>query len=350
MRRLDYLLIPNDLQFEVKNCEILAPLQSDHSPVFLKFKSSVDESIKGPGHWKFNNSLVNDVNFINKMQDLINKVSSNFNEFDDPRINFEFLKYKIRNFAREYSINKAKEKKSRREFLEKECVRLETKYATDSSEETYQQHEKAKEELEKIYDYITEGIILRSKATFYDEGEKHSKYFLSLEKSNKIKSSLRKLKWSEQSNEVTTDPKCIMAELKKYYSELYTPRSLKTETECMDYLQSLNLPKLSNDDRLSCEGNLTLQECWEALNSMKNCKTPGNDGLKKEFFVCFFNQLGKLLVSTLNYGFDHGEMSTSQKEAIIVLMQKKDRDSRLIKNWRPISLMNVDAKIASKVF
>ena len=45
-RRLDYLLIPNDLQFEVENCEILAPLQSDHSPVFLKFKSSVDESIK----------------------------------------------------------------------------------------------------------------------------------------------------------------------------------------------------------------------------------------------------------------------------------------------------------------
>ena len=54
------------------------------------------------------------------------------------------------------------------------------------------------------------------------------------------------------------------------------------------------------------------------------------------------------MVSTLNYSFDHGEMSTSQKQAIIVLIQKKDRDSRLIKNWRLISLMNVDAKIASK--
>ena len=76
----------------------------------------MDESIKGPGHWKFNNSLVNDVNFINKMQDLINKVSSNFNEFDDPRINFEFLKYKIRTFAREYSINKAKERNQEGNF------------------------------------------------------------------------------------------------------------------------------------------------------------------------------------------------------------------------------------------
>ena len=55
----------------------------------------------------------------------------------------------------------------------------------------------------------------------------------------------------------------------------------------MDYLQSLNLPKLSNDDRLCCEGKLNLQECWEALNSMKNGKTPGNDGLTKEFFCMF---------------------------------------------------------------
>ena len=81
---------------------------------------------------------------------------------------------------------------------------------------------------------------------------------------------------------------------------------------------------------------------------MEICKTPRNDGLTKEFYGCFFKQLGKLLVSTLNYSFDPGEMSTSQKQAIIVLIQKKDRDSRLIKNWRPISLMNVDAKIASK--
>ena len=165
---------------------------------------------------------------------------------------------------------------------------METKYATDSSEETYQQHEKAKEELEKIYDYITESIILRSKATFYEEGEKPSKYFLSLEKSNRIKSSLRKLKWSEQSNEVKNDPKCIMTELKKFYSELCTPRSLKTDTKCMDYLHSLNLPKLSNNDRQSCEGKLTLQECWEALTSMKNCEIPGNDSLTKEFYVCIF--------------------------------------------------------------
>ena len=50
-----------------------------------------------------------------------------------------------------------------------------------------------------------------------------------------------------------------------------------------------------------------------------------------------------------NYAFEVGELSSSQKQAVITLIQKKDRDNMLIKNWRPISLINVDIKIASKV-
>ena len=50
----------------------------------------------------------------------------------------------------------------------------------------------------------------------------------------------------------------------------------------------------------------------------------------------------------MDYSFKCGELTTSQKQAIITLIEKKGRDRRLIKNWRPISLLNVDVKIASK--
>ena len=52
--------------------------------------------------------------------------------------------------------------------------------------------------------------------------------------------------------------------------------------------------------------------------------------------------------ATYCYSYDVGELSNSQKKAIILLLEKKDKDKRHISNWRPISLINVDVKIGSK--
>ena len=89
-------------------------------------------------------------------------------------------------------------------------------------------------------------------------------------------------------------------------------------------------------------------ECFHALSKFPNGKTPGNDGLTPEFYKKFWNLLGHLLTDSLNCSYLHGELSNSQKQAIIRLIEKKGKDRRYIKNWRPISLLNVDTKIASK--
>ena len=54
------------------------------------------------------------------------------------------------------------------------------------------------------------------------------------------------------------------------------------------------------------------------------------------------------MVDSLNYLYDYGNLSNSQKQAIITLIEKKDKDRRDLANWRPISLINVDVKIGSK--
>ena len=65
--------------------------------------------------------------------------------------------------------------------------------------------------------------------------------------------------------------------------------------------------------------------------------------------MCFFNEICNQLIAALNESFPVGQLSTSQSQATITLIEKKAKDKRFLKNWRPISLINVDAKIASKV-
>ena len=65
--------------------------------------------------------------------------------------------------------------------------------------------------------------------------------------------------------------------------------------------------------------------------------------------MAFWSLIGRPLVDCINYSYEFGELSNSQKQAIINLIEKKIEDKRIIKNWRPISLINVDAKIISKI-
>ena len=149
------------------------------------------------------------------------------------------------------------------------------------------EYESAKQELDKIYDHTAHGCILRSKARWYEKGEKASKYFLSLEKRNKVKSCIRRLTNTSDSDKDISDPRKISEELKNFNGNLYRRTSAKTEGKCFQYLEKLNTPMLTPDERSLCEGKLTLQECWEALTSMQNGKSPGNDGFTKEFYVAF---------------------------------------------------------------
>ena len=98
----------------------------------------------------------------------------------------------------------------------------------DPSSGNMEEYNNAKSELEKIYEYITDGIIMRSKSQWYEEGENSTKYFLSLEKRNKVKSRIRQMCLNEDEEE-TTDPQKILDEFKKFYSGLYKKRSTKTE-------------------------------------------------------------------------------------------------------------------------
>ena len=178
-------------------------------------------------------------------------------------------------------------------------------------------------------------------------GRKNNKYFLNLESRRMSNSCIRKL--FDKGGKLISSPKLILSELHDFYTELYSNCDPSNHNSASDaFLDHCRLPTLNEDAKQICEGVLTKAECFKALQTFKNGKSPGNDGLTAEFYQAFWPTLGYLLVDSLNSSFEKGELANSQKQGIIRLIQKKNKDKRYVTNWRPISLLNVDVKIASK--
>ena len=146
-----------------------------------------------------------------------------------------------------------------------------------------------------------------------------------------------------------TDPQKAQQEIERFYADLCKSDTLSPSENMLNFfLKNPDVPKLSQVDAQVCEGKLTLSECFKSLQLFQNNKFPGNDALTAEFYKVFWHVLGELMVDSLNDPYDRGEFFNSQKEAIITLIEKKDKDKRHLTNWRQISLINGDVKIGSK--
>ena len=110
----------------------------------------------------------------------------------------------------------------------------------------------------------------------------------------------------------------------------------------------MQLPQLSNEERESLESLSTFEECKNILTTLKNDKSPREDGFTAEFYLSFFDLIGGDVVKSLNVGYEKGKLSISQRRGIISLIPKEDSELNQFQSWRPIILLNVDYKIASK--
>ena len=146
-----------------------------------------------------------------------------------------------------------------------------------------------------------------------------------------------------------TNDSDILRECNSFYSDLYTTKSTKITEDLAKKIFGFEHPhKLNEIDKEKCEGLLSERECLEALKSMESGKSPGTDGLPAEFYKVFWKDVSAFLISSLNRSYQKGNLAITQRRGIISLIPKKDKALNELKNWRPITLLNCDYKIASK--
>ena len=132
--------------------------------------------------------------------------------------------------------------------------------------------------------------------------------------------------------------------IKIFFEEVFKCHNGKSFTNLSNILKSIDPPCLTNEQKDFGEIELGEKELLHALKSMPNNKTPGNGGWSREFYEEFWDELKDLLLKSLYHAKTYKEFCTSQRQAVIELLEKKDRDKTLIKSWRPISLKKVASK------
>ena len=126
----------------------------------------------------------------------------------------------------QFSKRKAKEKKDRRTYCKMKLTKQNKRSNVILPIKNASDFNTAKERLEHFYEEKLQGIIIRARARWCEHGEKSTKYFLNLQKTNHVKKHVRKLKIN---GSITTDPFKILSEEKGFYQELYTSKNLGNE-------------------------------------------------------------------------------------------------------------------------
>ena len=335
--RLDYWLISTYLMYDIDNSKIFPGLQSDHSVVSLTLNLT-DQEKRGRGFFKFNNSLLEDKHYVELIKTTIKDFTAE-NKIENKGLLWDCLKCKIRGATISYSSAIARKKRE----MENDLLNKINVLESNLTAETLDEYNTYKKELEDIYMHKGKGIMLRSKAKLIENDEKPTKYFLRQENQNYKNKHIRSLIVNE---ETITDPEEILTAEKDFYENLYTMKNEQNES-CDELFAEI--PTLSQEEQQLCENPISMEEILNSLKDLPNNKTPGSDGLTTNFYKFFWIDIKEHVFNSFMYAFENGSLSIEQKRGILNIIPKKGKDLRYLKNWRPISLLNTDYKILTKL-
>ena len=335
--RIDFVLSTQGINNSICGIKYINGIRSDHQAIEIVFVDTGEK--RGPGIWKFNNTLLSDISYCESMSLKLKELVCT--DFDDDIAKWEAIKLAIIQHSRTYSRRKAALANSKLKKLEDELEQVKNQIDNKSSGDICHRLDVLKRHIDDIHTDKAKAAAFRARAVWLGEGQSNTKYFFALEKAN-YKSKTAVGLYDKKGN-IIYDQKLILEMKRQFYEELYTSDptvrfSLENSTDVV--INEVQCTRLDRD--------ISKSELLEALKLMKNDKAPGCDGITVNFYKKFWAILEDSYYNMITAAIYRDELPMSSMQGCIALMPKKGRDPYMLKNWHPLTLLNNDYKILSK--
>ena len=148
-------------------------------------------------------------------------------------------------------------------------------------------------------------------------------------------------------NNLIRDRNIISGHVENFYSGLYEKGDSKIKNKSMIYKFLDKLSVVPNTSRNMLDSDITVEELYCTLKSCQD-SAPGPDGIPYSLIKLTWKHFGGLLLDSWKQAKETGQLTISHEQSYLRLLPKEGKDSRVLKNWRPITLSNCDFKIITK--
>lgn len=248
--RIDLWLISDWLIPFISSCTISPAPLMDHACIDLEISETHNSFKRRPGYWKLNTSLLQNSLYCLGIKNIVEKFKVNSGS---AIAKWELFKYECRRFSIQFGKQLSKAKESRSSAIIKEI-----NYILCMSSPSEQEREKLyllKEDLDVLYAEKAKGAFVRSRAKWFEFGERNSTYFFNLEKRT---GDLKRISALDVNGILTSDEAKISKFVADFYQQLYSSSFHSESSNKFFFEVEQFIPNIIEDNYAVCEGEITV--------------------------------------------------------------------------------------------
>lgn len=344
--RLDYIFCTPILLANSSNTDIHPCPWSDHN--IVAFETSHIGMTPTPFNWRLNDSLLSNPS-------TVQQINTHIEEYFRTNTSEEVLLTSVwaahKAVLRGHLINIAaarnKSKLTEIKCLTKELHDLYNKLNNNITPDLLNLIQIKCKALNTLLSEDTEKSLRFSKAKFLLHGNSSSTMFA--RKLNHDTKPPHVYKLRNQKGNIVTHPQDVLQIFTSFYKNLLSGPQTHPPPTTLDWLNSLQLPKLSQLQASSLNDPCTDSEILNIIKSLKTSTAPGPDGFTTSYYKKFAPLLTPSLTKMFNYILSGGHFPEDMLLANLSLIPKPQKDHSHPQNFRPISVLNNDLKLFGRL-